>query len=167
MAGLFILGRKYLSLERYFHKEIARVQSVWYAQQSERGIEYPKSSKHIQRLYRKKQNAVKDYLHKVTRWIAEYCRKEDIRCVVVGDIRNIRKGKDLGHKTNQKLHGLPYNRLYIMLEYKLKLYGIPLIKQEESYTSQCSPLSPEVSKKICRSIQSKKTGHVYNWRSKI
>ena len=25
----FILGRKYLSLERYFHKEIARVQSVW------------------------------------------------------------------------------------------------------------------------------------------
>ena len=53
-AGLFILGRKYLSLERYFHKEIARVQSVWYAQQSERGIKYPKSSKHIRRLYRKK-----------------------------------------------------------------------------------------------------------------
>ena len=143
----FILGRKYLSLERYFHKEIARVQSVWYAQQSERGIKYPKSSKHIQRLYRKKQNAVKDYLHKVTRWIAEYCRKEDIRCVVVGDIRNIRKEKDMGHKTNQKFHGLPYNKLYIMLEYKLKLYGIQLIKQEESYTSQCSPLSPEVSKR--------------------
>ena len=37
----FILGRKYLSLERYFHKEIARVQSVWYAQQSERGIKDP------------------------------------------------------------------------------------------------------------------------------
>ena len=103
----FILGRKYLSLERYFHKEIARVQSVWYTQQSERGIKYPKSSKHIQRLYRKKQNAVKDYLHKVTRWIAEYCRKEEIRCVVVGDIRNIRKEKDMGHKTNQKFHSLP------------------------------------------------------------
>ena len=72
----FILGRKYLSLERYFHKEIARVQSAWYAQQSERGIKYPKSSKHIQRLYRKKQNTVKDYLHKVTRWIAEYCKKK-------------------------------------------------------------------------------------------
>ena len=151
----FILGRKYLSLERYFHKEIARVQSVWYTQQSERGIKYPKSSKHIQRLYRKKQNAVKDYLHKVTRWIAEYCRKEEIRCVVVGDIRNIRKGKDMGHKTNQKLHSLPYNRLYIMLEYKLKRYGIQLIKQEESYTSQS--LSPVVSK-ISRSIKPKRTG---------
>ena len=154
----FILGRKYLSLERYFHKEIARVQSVWYAQQSERGIKYPKSSKHIQRLYRKKQNAVKDYLHKTTRWIAEYCRKEDIRCVVVGDIRNIRKEKDMGHKTNQKFHGLPYNRLYIMLEYKLKLYGIQLIKQEESYTSQCSPLSPEVSNRYAEASNRKERG---------
>ena len=154
----FILGRKYLSLERYFHKEIARVQSVWYAQQSERGIKYPKTSEHIQRLYRKKQNTVKDYLHKVTRWIAEYCRKEEIRCVVVGDIRNIRKEKDMGHKTNQKLHSLPYNRLYIMLEYKLKRYGIQLIKQEESYTSQCSPLSPEVSKRYAEASNRKERG---------
>ena len=151
-------ARKYLSLERYFHKEIARVQSVWYAQQSEKGIKYPRSSKHIRRLYRKKQNAVKDYLHKVTRWIAEYCRKEDIRCVVVGDIRNIRKEKDMGHKTNQKFHGLPYNRLYIMLEYKLKLYGIQLIKQEESYTSQCNPLSPEVSKRYAEASNRKERG---------
>jgi len=154
----FILGRKYLSLERYFHKEIARVQSVWYAQQSKRGIKYPKSSKHIQRLYRKKQNAVKDYLHKVTRWIAEYCRKENIHCVVVGDIRNIRKEKDMGHKNNQKFHGLPYNKLYIMLEYKLKLYGIQLIKQEESYTSQCSPLSSEVSKRYAEASNRKERG---------
>ena len=33
-----------------------------------------------------------------------------------------------------------------MLEYKLKLYGIRLIKQEESYSSQCSPESETVSK---------------------
>ena len=79
----FILGRKYLSLERYFHKEISRVQTIWYAQQSGRGIKYPKSSKHIQKLYRKKQNVVKDYLHKVIRWIAEYCRKEGISSVVI------------------------------------------------------------------------------------
>ena len=101
---------------------------------------------------------MKDYLHKVTRWIAEYCRKEDIRCVVVGHIRNIRRGKDLGHNTNQKLHGLPYNKMYIMLEYKLKLYGIPLIKQEESYTSQCSPLSPEVSKRYAEAFNRKERG---------
>ena len=100
---------------------------------------------------------MKDYLHKVTRWITEYCRKEEIRCVVVGDIRNIRKEKDMGHKTNQKLHSLPYNRLYIMLEYKLKRYGIQLIKQEESYTSQCSRYHRKYQK-ICRSIKPKSAG---------
>ena len=105
-----------------------------------------------------RRNCIHDYLHKVTRWIAEYCRKEDIRCVVVGDIRNIRKEKDMGHKTNQKLHSLPYNRLYIMLEYKLKRYGIQLIKQEESYTSQCSPLSPEVSKRYAEASNRKERG---------
>ena len=154
----FILGRKYLSLERYFHKEISRVQSIWYAQQSGRGIKYPKSSKHIQKIYRKKQNVVKDYLHKVTRWIAEYCRKEGISSVVIGDIRNIRKENDMGNKTNQKFHGLPYNKLYIMLGYKLKLYGIQLIKQEEGYTSQCSPLSPEVSKSYAEASNRKERG---------
>ena len=86
----FILGRKYLSLERHFHEEISRVQSIWYTQQSGKGIKYLRSSKHIKKLYRKKQNAVKDYLHKMTRWLAEYCRKEGISCVVIGDIRNIR-----------------------------------------------------------------------------
>ena len=68
------------------------------------------------------------------------------------------KKKDMGHKTNQKFHGLPYNKLYIMLEYKLKLYGIQLIKQEESYTSQCSPLSPEVSKRYAEASNRKERG---------
>ena len=31
-----------------------------------------------------------------------------------------------------------------MLEYKLKLYGITLIKQNEAYSSQVSPLAKEV-----------------------
>ena len=78
--------------------------------------------------------------------------------MIIGDIRNIRKGKEIGHKANQKFHGLPYNKLYIMLEYKLKLYGIPLIKQEESYTSQCSPLSPEVSKRYAEASNRKERG---------
>ena len=34
-----------------------------------------------------------------------------------------------------------------MLEYKLSLYGITLIKQKESYSSQCPPSTIKVSKK--------------------
>ena len=154
----FILGRKYLELERYFHKEIARVQAQWYGQQSGKGVKYLATSKHIRKLYKRKHDSVTDYLHKITRYLAEYCREQGITCVVAGDIRNIRREKDLGHRTNQKLHSLPYNRIYIMLEYKLKLYGIQLIKREENYTSQCSPLAPEVSKRYAEASNRKERG---------
>jgi len=78
--------------------------------------------------------------------IAEYCRTNDISVVVIGDIRTIRRSSNLGHVVNQKLHSLPYSRLYEMLSYKLALYGIRMIREKESYTSQCSPYSPSVSK---------------------
>ena len=54
----FILGRKYLELERYFHKEIARVQAQWYGQQSGKGVKHPVTSKHIRKLYKRKQDSV-------------------------------------------------------------------------------------------------------------
>ena len=132
----FILGRKYLALERYFHKEIARVQAQWYGQQSGKGVKYLATSKYIRKLYKRKHDSVTDYLHKVTRYLTEYCREQGITCVVAGDIRNIRREKDLGHRTNQKLHSLPYNRIYIMLEYKLKRYGIRFIKQPANKKSR-------------------------------
>ena len=67
--------------------------------------------------------------------------------MVVGDIKGIRDNSNLGKRNNQKLHKLPFETIYKQLEYKLKLKGILLIKQDESYTSRCSPYSPEVCKK--------------------
>ena len=146
-GNCFIIGRKYLSIEHRYQKEISRVQSQWYQEQHQKGVKYPKTSKHIRRLYEKKNNSIRDYLHKMTQYAVRYCREHEIHRVVIGDIRNIRKDKDLGRKTNQKLHGLPYERIYMQLEYKLKREGIVLIRQEESYTSQCSPKSVEISRK--------------------
>lgn len=146
-GNCFIIGRRYLSIEHRYQKEISRVQSQWYQEQHRKGVKYPKTSKHIRRLYEKKNNSIRDYLHKMTHYVVRYCKEHEIHRVVIGDIRNIRKDKDLGRKTNQKLHGLPYERIYMQLEYKLKREGIELIRQEESYTSQCSPKSPEISRK--------------------
>ena len=73
--------------------------------------------------------------------------KNDSTTVVIGDITGIRKDKDHGDRNNQKLHSLPFFKIYGMLEYKLALEGITLVKQEESYTSQIPPSAPEVSKR--------------------
>ena len=141
----FIVGREYLSFSYFYNKEITRVQSQWASIQAAQGMKHPKTSRHLQKIYRKKNNCIKDYIHKMTRYITNYCVENDICTVVIGDIKGIRKEKNLGKKTNQKLHSLPYARIYMQLEYKLKMKGIRLIKQEESYSSQCPPQSEEVS----------------------
>ena len=148
----FIIGRKYLSICNYYYKETARVQSQWSLQQSRKGVKYPRISKHVQKLYARKNNTISDYLHKITKYIVNYCISNDIHTVVIGDITNIRKDKDLGDITNQKLHSLPFKRIYQMFEYKLKSAGIRLIKQNEAYSSQTSPLAD----KVCRQNADKK-----------
>ena len=142
----FIIGRRYLSICSYFNKEISCVQSQWSKQQTAHGVSHPKTSKHIQSLYRKKADRINDYLHKATRYLVNYCRDKHINTVVIGDISGIRKDNDLGAVTNQKLHSLPYDKLYIMLKYKMAKEGISLVMQEEQYTSQTSPLMPAVDK---------------------
>lgn len=154
----FIVGRKYLSLSYFYNKEIARVQSQWANMQTAQGNKYPKISKHVRKLYQKKNNCIKDYLHKMTRYITDYCAKNKIHTVVIGDIKGIRKGNDLGSRINQKLHSLPYEHIYMQLEYKLKMKGIRVIRQEESYTSQCSPQSQEVSRIYAEKKNRKKRG---------
>ena len=158
-GNTFIAGRKYLSLCHYYNKEIARVQGQWAMIQVKKDVKYPKPSKHVLRLYKKKNDAILDYLHKVTRSIVNYCISNSINTVVIGDITNIRKDKNFGAVTNQKLHSLPYRKIYIMLKYKLALEGITLVGQSEAYSSQTSPLMPKVDKihavksnRVCRGL---------------
>lgn len=71
--------------------------------------------------------------------------------------------------TNQKLHSLPYGRLYLLLEYKLALEGIRLVRQKESYSSQCSPLTDAVSEHNASKSNRVKRGlyvdGVYSWNA--
>ena len=142
----FIVGRKYLSVSRYYDKKIASLQSQWAKAQTRKGVKYPKISKHVKKLYTDKNNAVNDYLHKMTRYIVNYCEENEINTVIIGDITNIREGKDFGDKINQEFHSLPYSKVYEKLKYKLAMSGIAFYMQNEAYSSQVSLLSDKVSK---------------------
>ena len=144
--GFVISGNRYLNAQYYFNKQIAHYQGISAAQQSANGVKFPKPSKKVLALYAKKRHIINDLLHKSTRFIVDYCVENDIRTVVIGDITGIREDNSLGSKTNQSFHALPFARFYFQLEYKLKLAGITVLKQKESYTSQCSPTSTKVNK---------------------
>ena len=146
-GGCFIAGRMFQSIRSTYYRRISLVQSQWHAQQKTAGVQYPKSSDHIKGLYRKLRNRLKDYLHKVTRAIVTYCERNGISVVIIGDLKGIRKENSKGRIFNQKMHTFPFEQIYSMLHYKLAMSGITLVRQEESYTSQCSPLSPEVSRR--------------------
>lgn len=136
--SFIIDGGQYLSINRYFDKKIKHYQSIINAQGK-------KTSKRIKQLYAKRRKQLLHLIHAATKKITEYCKDNEITRVIVGDIKRIRDNNNPGKRNNQKLHKLPFKTIYNQLEYKLKLAGILLIKQNEAYTSKCSPYSPEIS----------------------
>jgi len=144
--GSSFIIRGFMEATHYYDKKIAYLQSISDRQAMALGEKYPKKTKRELSLYRKKKNSLTDFIHKTTRMLTDYCVENNINTVVIGDIKGIRENKDIG-RNNQQLHGLPYEQIYKKLIYKLSVNGIRLIKQKESYSSQCSPDSPKVSRK--------------------
>lgn len=145
--SFIISGSKYLEISHYFNKKISHFQKITSKQQLANGEKYVSSTKRINNLYKKKQLQLNHYFHCVTKEIVKYCIKNNINKVVIGDIKGIRINAKLGKKNNQKLHSLPYDKLYELLFYKLLREGIEFIKIKESYSSQVSPFAPQVNEK--------------------
>lgn len=144
--SFIVKGNKYLEISKYFNKKIAYYQGIANSQQIAEGSKYGKSTKRINKLYNKKQLQLNHFFHSATKMIVNYCTENDIAKVVIGDIKGIRENSNLGKATNQKLHSLPYERIYSLLTYKLRMKGIELIKQNEAYSSQVSPFADKVNK---------------------
>ena len=128
-------GKGVLSIQRYFNKEIAKLQSILMSQSKNT----KKWSRQLTELSRKKTRQIKHVLHAQTRVIVEDCVKSNVKEVVIGDLRNIRKGKRWHKKSSQKLHAWSFNRFTELLRYKLALEGIQIITVNEKGTSKtCS-----------------------------
>lgn len=159
-------GRQLLSINRYFDKMIAHYQGIADADQSSTGVRYPKKTRRVKQLYRKRGKQVAHLIHTVTRNVVRLATQKHVTKVILGDISGIREEKNLGRVNNQKFHRLPYLLIEKQLRYKLEEHGIELVKQEESYTSQCSPYSPEVSK-IYADQHNRKQRGLYVFENKV
>ncbi|WP_049783345.1 RNA-guided endonuclease InsQ/TnpB family protein [Mahella australiensis] len=143
--SMIISGRQLLSINRYFDKEIAHHQSITYAQQATSEAKYKKSSRRIQQLYTKRKKQVHHLLHTATKQVIDFAEQEGVAAIIIGDLSHIRDDKDMGKVNNQKVHKWPFKKVEELLTYKTADRGIFTDKQEESYTSQCSPYATEVS----------------------
>jgi IS605 OrfB family transposase len=141
---VIINGRPLKSINQGFNKERARLQSRL---AKDSGNSKRKSSPKILNLTKKRNNKVKDYLHKASRLVVNHLVANNITCLVVGNNKGWKQEINLGKKTNQNFVSIPFATLIQMLTYKCELEGIEVKITEESYTSKCSFLDLEPLKK--------------------
>ena len=134
MGKSFIIdGRKLKSINQWFNKENARLQSI-----KEKQNFGSKPTKRQKSIARNRNNRVNDYMSKVARKIIDYCIQNDIGTLVVGYNETFQQGSNIGKVNNQNFINIPYGKLREKLEYLCELNDITYVKQEESYTSKAS-----------------------------
>ena len=131
-ASFLIDGRKLKSINQYYNKTNAKLQSIKDKQKIE----------HItlrqKRIAKKRNNRIEDYLSKAARIIVNYCLNNDIGKLVLGYNEDFQRNSNIGSINNQNFVNIPYGKLRDKLIYLCKLYGIEFKLQEESYTSKAS-----------------------------
>ena len=125
-------GRKLKSINQYYNKINAKLQSIKDKQKIER------TTLRQKRIARKRNNRIEDYLSKVARIIINYCLNNDIGKLVLGYNEDFQRNSNIGSINNQNFVNIPYGKLRDKLIYLCKLYGIEFKLQEESYTSKAS-----------------------------
>ena len=130
-----INGRPLKSINQYWNKEKSRLQSLLKGDK--------KTSKRIESITNKRNNKVKDYLHKSSRMLVNFLVSNDISTLVIGYNEEWKQNINIGKKNNQSFVNIPFYVFIKQLEYKCKLEGINIILTEESYTSKCSFLDNE------------------------
>ena len=131
--SFIIDGRRLKSINQWFNKENARLQSIKDKQH------YGKKPTNRQKaIARDRNNKVNDYMNKTARKVIDYCIANNIGVLVVGYNETFQRSSHMGKQNNQNFVNIPYGQIRNKLEYLCELNGIVFVKQEESYTSQAS-----------------------------
>lgn len=132
--AFIIDGRKMKSINQWYNKENARLQSIKDYQKIE------KCTKRQFLLARKRNRQIDDYIYKSAKYIVTYCIDNKIGNIICGYNNEFQQATNntKDKTTHQNFTNLPFGRFRDRLEYLCKQVGIRFIRQEESYTSKAS-----------------------------
>ena len=131
--SFIIDGRRLKSINQWFNKENARLQSIKDKQH------FGKRTTNRQKaIARDRNNKVNDYMNKTARMIIDYCIANDTGTLIAGYNVTFQRNSHMGKQNNQNFVNIPYGHLRDKLSYLCELNGITYIEQEESYTSKAS-----------------------------
>ena len=133
---IVVKGGVVKSINQFYNKEKARVQSVYDLQ----GIKYGNK---MWKLSVKREKKLNDFFHKVSRFVVDWCVKYDVGTIVIGHNENWKQKVNIGKRNNQNFVQIPFAKLIQQIGYKAEEKGIELREQEEAHTSKCSFLDNE------------------------
>ncbi|WP_233434049.1 transposase [Geobacillus sp. FSL K6-0789] len=134
---IVINGKGVKSINQYYNKQKAYFQSIL---KKQNGLNW---SKRLEKLTLKRNNKIKDFMHKASRYVVDWCVKHNIDTIVIGKNDNWKQEVDLGKRLNQAFVQIPYDMFIEQLQYKCEEVGIKVVLTEESYTSGTSFLDGE------------------------
>ena len=170
--SFIIDGKKLKSINQWFNKENARLQSIKDKQK------YGKKPTLRQKyLYSSRNNKVNDYMSKTARKIINYCLENNIGILICGYNETFQRNSNMGKANNQTFVNIPFGKLREKLEYLCKLYSLRFVEQEESYTSKSSFFDMDIlpkfeedkpqtysflGKRIKRGVYQTSKGYIFN-----
>lgn len=131
--SFIIDGRSLKSINQWFNKENARLQSIKDKQHFGK-----KSTNRQKAIARDRNNKINDYMNKAARMIIDYCISNYIGTLIVGYNVTFQRDSHIGKRNNQNFVNIPYGLLRDKLAYMCELNGIAYVEQEEAYTSKAS-----------------------------
>lgn len=160
-----INGKPLKSVNQYYNKKLSKLRS-----RQDECKNKQVNSKKIKNLTSKRNNKIKNYLHKASKILVNHLVSNQVSIVVIGHNKEWKQDINIGAANNQTFTQIPFNQFINMITYKAKLKGIEVIEREEKYTSKCSFIDNEdickhaeyLGKRIKRGLFRSNNGMIIN-----
>ena len=138
VESFIINGKIAKSVNQWYNKKKAKLMSF---------VGNKGTSNKIKRITLLRNCWIEDKLHKISRYIVNFCRSNNIGTIIIGLNKGWKNKINIGKRNNQHFVSIPHSKLINKIVYKAKLLGINVIIHEESYTSKIDHLTFEPLKK--------------------
>lgn len=138
---VIINGRPLKSINQWYNKKIAEMRT-----ETER-LHGKHWSHKMSSVTNRRNNKIKDYMHKASAYIVNHLVSNRIGTLIIGESKEWKQDTNMYKINNQNFVCIPFEMLKSMLEYKCRIAGIEVVRQDESYTSKCSFLDNEEIRK--------------------
>ncbi len=142
LQPVIIKGKRLKSLNRYYNKQRAYYYGILRQGKTQKEGQF--TSKRLKRLDEKRNAKVKDFMHKASRTVVDYCINNNIDTIIIGKNKQWKQNANIGKVNTQKFVSIPYNQFVEKVKYKAEEIGIRVIVTEESYTSKASFLDYDI-----------------------